>query len=97
LLKLCLTSEATLPILEPLSASIVAINAVCLLVVVQSGSVLFEILLLPSFIYMFALLQLLLTHLDSPFCSVAPLNLEALVYIQKRVQNRIAQLQTAAE
>lgn len=93
LLKLCLTAETALPLLESLSGSVVAINAVCLLVIVQSSSALVEILLLPAFIYILALFHLLLTSLDSPFSSVVPLNLEALTYIQKRVQNRITQLQ----
>jgi len=93
LLKLCLCSEPALPLLQPLSATIVGLNALCLLVGVQSESLLFELLLLPSFVYLFVLLQLLVSYLDSPFGPVAPLNLSALMYIQKRVRNRIAELQ----
>lgn len=96
LLKLCLSSEPALPVLEPVSAIVVGLNMVCLLVAVESGSLLFELLLLPSFVYVFALFQLLLSYLDMPFCSVAPLNLSALLYIQKRVRNRIAELQAPA-
>jgi hypothetical protein len=91
-LRLWSHSEATLmPVADVLSAGLVVANFATMLTVQQIPSFLGEMIVIPSIVFIFAFVYLMLHDLNSPFGenSSTSVNIDVLLYLQLRLVKKI--------
>lgn len=94
-LKVRLACSDFMPVADVLATTVLVADLLCLLLIKHASSLLVEILLIPSMVYVLAYTHLLLKELELPFdaASCAPADLDPLLYLHSRVVHKIEQVQ----